>query len=147
MRAVSQDRLGLAGVLHMVTVPRPARRGIPSQARSQHVNGPPGTPGLQEQIQFRPGLGWRRADGRTVQHKTRYPVGGSKADGQRTSLAESEQHRRRRRAGGRYGGQVLRSFANGRHQGRRIGQASPELVITDQPAVPGQPAHEPAISR
>ena len=125
----------------------PAGLGICSQARRKRVERPPRSPALKDQVQFRPGFGGRRANGRAVQHKTGYPVNDSEADGQRASLAEAQRDRCPGRAGGSDRRQVLNSLADRRRRDRRIGQASSELVITDQPAMPGQPAHEPPVPR
>jgi len=125
----------------------PAGHGIRGQAWGKRVERPSGAPAVQEEIQFRPGFWWRWTNGRAVQHQARYRMGGGEADSQRTSLTETEHDGCRGSAGGGNRGQVLDSLVGSRRRDRGIGQAGAELVVTDESAVPGQPAREPPIPR
>ncbi len=64
-------------------------------------------------------------------------MGGGEADGQRTSLAETEHDGCRGSAGGGNRGQVVDSLIGGQRRDRGVGQAGAELVVTDESAVPG----------
>jgi hypothetical protein len=125
----------------------PPCRGIGRQARGKGDERPSRAPAAQYEIQFRLGFGRRRTDGRAAQHQAGYPMADGEADGQRATLAEAEHDRCRGSAGGGDGGQVINSLVGSRRRDRGIGQAGAELVVTDEPAVPGQPAHEPPVSR